>query len=300
MAADDKGNIGYWHPGPAAARPAQLRRAAAAARHRRGRVARLPARRASARRWSTRSRATCSTGTTCRRPTGPTATARRASARPARSTARPGSPGRSRRRTARAAASSARSGSTSTSGRSPSSGRSSQSRLKRVRKSSTGTAADLLDVILKWNGSYVKVDAARHRRPGRRRLGAVQDERQACRARALGDGGRRSSRAARRSSHQFDITNLEAFALRTLTRPRLPAGGEARARGADQAVRVERPGEVARAAAGLRAVGAGCGVVPGAVLLLRSRDVRAQQRARALTTGQRTTDSGNGRGRSLG
>ena len=42
IAADDKGHIGFWHPGPLPDPPAPLRRAAALSGHRRGGVARHP------------------------------------------------------------------------------------------------------------------------------------------------------------------------------------------------------------------------------------------------------------------
>ena len=43
IAADDRGNIGYWHPGLHPLRPKRLRRAPALPGHRRGRVARAAA-----------------------------------------------------------------------------------------------------------------------------------------------------------------------------------------------------------------------------------------------------------------
>ena len=69
-----RASIGYWHPGPAPAAPAPLRRAPALPRHRRGRVARPARPREDAARRSTPSRAGSPTGTTCRRRAGRPAT----------------------------------------------------------------------------------------------------------------------------------------------------------------------------------------------------------------------------------
>ena len=47
-------------------------------------------------------------------------------------------------------------------------------RLRRARKGATGGGAAVLDTLLGWDGNYDRTDAARHRRPRRGHVGGVQ------------------------------------------------------------------------------------------------------------------------------
>jgi penicillin amidase len=90
------------------------------------------------------------------------------------------------------------------------------SELKRARKKATGTAAELLDVLIAWKGSYVKVDGNNTVDPG---VAAWEQFKESAVRVAMGrlptalqelDGGASSS-------HEFDIRNAEAYALRGLS-----------------------------------------------------------------------------------
>jgi hypothetical protein len=88
--------------------------------------------------------------------------------------------------------------------------------LKRAAKGSTGDAKTVLDTLLGWNGSYHVADANGTVEPG---VAAWEEFKAAAQRVALGrypkeaqllDGGKGTS-------HAFDASNGDAFALRTLS-----------------------------------------------------------------------------------
>ena len=89
-------------------------------------------------------------------------------------------------------------------------------RLKTARRASRGTARVVLDTILAWDGSYDRVDANDTVDPG---VAAFDAFKTAAIALALPGVDREALEfveGGRSSSHEFDVTLLEAYALRRL------------------------------------------------------------------------------------
>ena len=95
-----------------------------------------------------------------------------------------------------------------------------EERLRAVRQGSSGAAATIFDALLAWDGSYHQVDANNTADPGVEIWEAFKDAAEFVAVERLAGAG-----AAERakhllgntgSSHAFDITNGEAYALRTL------------------------------------------------------------------------------------
>lgn len=90
-------------------------------------------------------------------------------------------------------------------------------RLKRAARGATGNAATVLQTLLAWNGDYDTVDGAGTVDPGVRTWERFKE---LAAARAVLPLGRGASQYEDRpgTSHVFDITLKEAYALRTLSR----------------------------------------------------------------------------------
>ncbi len=97
-------------------------------------------------------------------------------------------------------------------------------RLKRAAKGADGDAAKVLGTILAWDGDYVATDAAGTVDPGVATWEAFKTE-AATIAVAPFAAGAKEFEDRPGSSHAFDVTDKEAYALRTLT----PAGYRAAA-----------------------------------------------------------------------
>jgi penicillin amidase len=95
-------------------------------------------------------------------------------------------------------------------------------RLRRARRGASGDAATVLDALLRWDGSYVRVDADGTVDPGVAIWEQFKDEAERIAADRLGGGfdASKDVRGEPGSSHQFDISLGEAYGLRTLS----PAG----------------------------------------------------------------------------
>jgi acyl-homoserine lactone acylase PvdQ len=90
-----------------------------------------------------------------------------------------------------------------------------KARLRRARRGATGAAKTVLDTILGWDGNYNRTDAGGTVDPG---VAAWQAFLHGAALRALGRNLRRGAMLIGGASknHQFDVTNAEALALRTL------------------------------------------------------------------------------------
>jgi acyl-homoserine lactone acylase PvdQ len=92
-------------------------------------------------------------------------------------------------------------------------------KLKRLRAGATGQARAVLDALLRWDGSYVATNSAGTVDPG---VAMWEEFKQQASAGALARLGPRSATHELSpkpgTSHMFDITNGEAYALRTLSR----------------------------------------------------------------------------------
>jgi penicillin amidase len=94
-------------------------------------------------------------------------------------------------------------------------------RLKRARKGSTGDARKILDALLAWDGSYTRVDANGTVDPGVAIWEEFKDQAERValdklhQPDKLGDGVKDLA-GGTGSSHMFDISSGEAYALRTL------------------------------------------------------------------------------------
>jgi acyl-homoserine lactone acylase PvdQ len=96
-----------------------------------------------------------------------------------------------------------------------------QRRLKRLRRGATGRAAEILDALLAWDGSYHRTDAGGTVDPGVAIWEQFKAEAQRIELARLGGEGAELLAGAPGSSHQFDISNGEARALLRLPRKRL-------------------------------------------------------------------------------
>ena len=279
MAADDQGNIGYWHPGLLQLKP-------------RGWDERLPYPGTGEAEWrgflppnrrpqvvNPQAGLPVRTGTTCRRPAGRRAT------RPARERLT----GRFHRggvaRSARCKAAHRRGGGYEQSarvdrltGHDRAAAPAGDARAASARRAdATGDAAHACSTTILRLERLVPPDRrGRHGRPGRRGLGGVQDGRAAGRARALRRRGASCSTAARASSHAFDASNGDAYALRTLDAARLPPGGEAGASAACRSgsARATRPSGASRG---------------GCTSRRRRARARSPSRSRSSTAGRSST-----------
>ena len=97
--------------------------------------------------------------------------------------------------------------------------------LRRARRGAGGKARMILRALLRWSGSYHETDAAGTVDPGVAIWESFKDEAEAIALQRLGvsDGheppaGVRSLAGGTGTSHEFDISNGEAYALRTLGR----------------------------------------------------------------------------------
>jgi acyl-homoserine lactone acylase PvdQ len=93
-------------------------------------------------------------------------------------------------------------------------------KLRVARRGASGRAAQVLDAILAWDGSYHAVDAAGTVDPGVAIWEAFKDEAEDLALDRLASplGAAREVAGTTGTSHEFDITNGEAFALRSLSR----------------------------------------------------------------------------------
>jgi len=87
--------------------------------------------------------------------------------------------------------------------------------LRRAAQLAGGAGTDPLRALLAWDGSYATVDAANTVDPGVAIWEQFKDRLEAIAMRRYGAGGVELA-GSTSLSHQFDITNGEAFALRTL------------------------------------------------------------------------------------
>jgi penicillin amidase len=94
--------------------------------------------------------------------------------------------------------------------------------LRRARKGSGGNAKALLDTLLAWNGDYSKTDGNGTVDPG---VTAWERFKELAAKRAVAPLGKGAERFSDRpgSSHVFDITDKESYALRVLSRRALRA-----------------------------------------------------------------------------
>jgi penicillin amidase len=93
-----------------------------------------------------------------------------------------------------------------------------QPRLRAAAKGATGPAAQLLDALLNWNGSYHATDGAGTVDPGVAIWESFKDQLEERALRRFGKGAERL-KGGTGSSHAFDISNGEAYALR-VSRPK--------------------------------------------------------------------------------
>ena len=92
-----------------------------------------------------------------------------------------------------------------------------QRRLRRAARGARGPAAAVLDALLAWKGSYHAVDGQGTVDPGVALWEEFKDQLEARALAPLGKGAERLA-GGTGSSHAFDISNGEAYALRTQTR----------------------------------------------------------------------------------
>ena len=93
----------------------------------------------------------------------------------------------------------------------------SKPRLRRAFKGAKGRAADLLGALIRWDGSYHRVDDNGTVDPGVAIWEEFKDQLEARALKPLGEGAERLA-GGTGSSHAFDISNGEAYALRTQKR----------------------------------------------------------------------------------
>jgi acyl-homoserine lactone acylase PvdQ len=90
-------------------------------------------------------------------------------------------------------------------------------RLRRARRGASGNAAAVLDALLAWDGSYHRTDGNGTVDPGVGIWETFKDEAERIALDRLGNREAAKHLAGESgSSHAFDITNGEAYALRTL------------------------------------------------------------------------------------
>ncbi len=92
-------------------------------------------------------------------------------------------------------------------------------RLRKAAVGATGKAKSVIDTLQAWNGDYVQTDSAGTVDPGVATWEAFKEEAAAQATAPLGKGADRFEMKPG-SSHMFDITDREAYGLRTLS----PAG----------------------------------------------------------------------------
>ena len=90
-------------------------------------------------------------------------------------------------------------------------------RLRAAAKGARGAAAKTLATLLRWDGNYAKTDAAGTVHPGVAIWEEWKDQLEAILLRRLGEGAEILA-GGTGSSHEFDISNGEAIAVRTLSR----------------------------------------------------------------------------------
>jgi hypothetical protein len=123
-------------------------------------------------------------------------------------------------------------------------------RLGLARRGATGRAAQALDVLLRWDGSYHATDANGTVDPGVALWETFKDEAEQIALDRLAGPvtGARHLAGETGSSHAFDITNGEAFALRALSR----RGGASRGGCMTSRCRARRPSRTCRSSTGAR------------------------------------------------
>jgi penicillin G amidase len=99
-------------------------------------------------------------------------------------------------------------------------------RLRKARRGARGTDARILDALLAWGGSYHETAEDGTVDPGVAIWEAFKEEARRLAFARIGAAGERHLAGQTGSSHEFDITVGEAFALRTLS----PAGYRSAAR----------------------------------------------------------------------
>jgi hypothetical protein len=94
--------------------------------------------------------------------------------------------------------------------------------LRRARRGSSGHAKVVLDTLLAWSGDYNTTDGNNTVDPG---VGTWETFKELAAKRAVASLGKGADRWSSRpgSSHAFDITDKEAYALRVLSRKALRA-----------------------------------------------------------------------------
>ena len=102
--------------------------------------------------------------------------------------------------------------------------------LRRARRGSRGIARRLLETLIEWDGSYHRVDAQGRVEPGVAAWEEFKDQAEAIalfklNKRPPGPGAKEVA-GSTGSSHEFDISNGEAYALRTLGRRGLRLAAE--------------------------------------------------------------------------
>jgi penicillin amidase len=99
--------------------------------------------------------------------------------------------------------------------------------LRRADTGASGNAKKIFDALLAWNGSYAAVDGAGTVDPGVAIWEQVKDDAETVALAPVGGKAAEPLAGGTGSSHVFDISNGEAYALRTLSVGRLRRAAEA-------------------------------------------------------------------------
>jgi acyl-homoserine lactone acylase PvdQ len=99
--------------------------------------------------------------------------------------------------------------------------------LVRAQRRSTGNAKAILDALLRWDGNYARTDGDGTVDPGVAIWEQLKTEAETIAVDRFGGAGAKPLLGATSTSHEFDITNGEAFGLRSLSRAGLRRAAEA-------------------------------------------------------------------------
>jgi penicillin amidase len=104
-------------------------------------------------------------------------------------------------------------------------------RLRKAAAATKGRAKELVDAVRRWDGSYHRVDGQNTVDPGVAIWEELKDQLEAVALRKLSPNldAMKEMAGGTGSSHAFDISNGEAYALRTLTAREWQAAGDAAA-----------------------------------------------------------------------
>ncbi len=154
-------------------------------------------------------------------------------------------------------------------------------RLRRALRGARDGAAVVLRTILRWNGSYNETDSSGTVDPGVAAWQTFKDQLQAVALAPLGPAGQLIGGGEPNDEH--DVRRRHRPGLRDAhTRPcRLAPGRGSHVRDAEPAVRLERPSQLARAPRDLQPERAGSRAASHDAVL-RPRHVRAGRRARSV------------------